>query len=150
VTKITLSQDVFEKLVQHLVEAEEEKNRIFDQYLSKPSRERIHFENLFDEYIRKVNDLIKNTDKSQASNFDIPFVTIGSVVKVQDLTDQEVLSFRIVNPFEININTGDISCLSPVGKSLLLKKVDDEIVVNAPGGVFRYKILSIQLRDFVQ
>ncbi|MCR4419424.1 MAG: GreA/GreB family elongation factor [Clostridia bacterium] len=45
--------------------------------------------------------------------------------------------------FSRNVGGGDIS---PVGKALLLRRVGDEVTVNAPAGVFRYQIRSIRWR----
>lgn len=148
--KISMSQAVFESLVRHLAEAEENKSKFFDQYFPEPSRERNSFEDLFEEYIKQIETLVKNAEKNATADCNLPFVTIGSRVEVQDLTDQEVINYRIVNPQQLDISNGDVSCLSPVGKSLILKKIGDEVVVNAPGGAFRYKILSIQLSDNIQ
>ena len=148
--KISLSQNVYESLVRHLAEAGENKSKLFDQYFPGPSKERSHFEDLYDEYIRRVESLLKNADRSQAAKCELPFVTIGSRVNVRDLTDQEVISYRIVSPYRIDIGNGDVSCLSPVGKSLMLRKVGDEVTVNAPGGSFSYKVLSIQYSDSIQ
>ena len=38
---------------------------------------------------------------------------------------------------------GKISDESPVGKALLGKKIGEEVIVEAPGGEFKLKILSI-------
>ncbi len=145
--KVVLSQAVFENLIRHLLETEEGKSKFIDQYFPEPSKERDDFEDLLDKYLNQINNLVKNASKTDTSDYGIPFVTIGSHVEVQDLTDQEVFSYRIVNPSQDDIGAGDVSCLSPVGKSLLLKKAGDEVEVKAPGGLFRYKVKSIQLLD---
>ncbi|GAB7389021.1 hypothetical protein BSNK01_28590 [Bacillaceae bacterium] len=145
--RVTLSKAVFEKLVKHLVEVEEGKNKLVEQYYPEPSKERYDIERLIRDYINKVNQLIKNVNQSEMTDNRVPFVTIGSEVEIQDLDDQEVFKYRIVSPWEETLREEDVSYLSPVGKSLLLKKVGDEIQVNAPGGVFRYKIKSILLQD---
>ncbi len=144
--KVTLSRAIFENLVKHLVEIEEGKKKLIEKYFLDPSKERDEIEQLIDDYIKRIEQLIKNAKKSQTADNNVPFVTIDSEVEVQDLADQEVFKYRIVSPFHSNVREGDISYLSPVGKSLLLKKVGDEVKVNAPGGIFHYKIKSIQLQ----
>ena len=119
--RVSLSQAVFENLVQHLAEAEEGKNKIFDQYFPEPSKDRNDFADLYDAYIKQIHDLIKSADKSDGAGYEVPFVVIGSRVEVEDLTNREVISYHIVNPFQVNISRGDVSCLSPMGRSLLLK-----------------------------
>lgn len=146
-TKFSLSKDVFEKLVKHLVEMEEGKNKLIDQYYPKLSKERNEFKKFIEDYIKLIDQLIRNIEKSQFNTADnrIPFVILGSEVEVQDLTDGKVFKYRMANPFCDSIKGEDVSCLSPVGKSLLLKKVGDEVGVKAPGGAFYYKIESIWL-----
>lgn len=143
--KLSLSQAVYENLARHLTQAEEEKSKIFDLYFPEPSKDRNDFEDLYESYIRQVNELVTNADKSETFGFEVPFVVIGSTVEVQDLMNNEVINYRIVNPFWGNIGINDVSCLSPMGRSLLLKKAGDEIEVNAPGGLFRYKVISIRM-----
>jgi Transcription elongation factor len=142
--KVTLSKATFENLLKHLVEIEEGKNEVIEQFFPGPSKERNEFEKLIKEYVKQINQLIEDVNPSQTADNKVPFVTIGCEVEVQDLINQEVFKYRIVSPFR-SVKEGDASYLSPVGKSLLLKKVGDEIEINAPGGVFRYKIKSIQL-----
>jgi len=143
--KVTLSQTAFEYLVKHLVEIEEEKNKFCEQYFMGLSQERREFEKLIKDYIEQVQQFIGNAKKSQTADNSIPLVVIGSKLEVQDLDDREVFECRIISPLNGSVNERDISCLSPVGRSLLLKKVGDEIEVNAPGGLFRYKVISVQL-----
>ncbi|MGI9953240.1 GreA/GreB family elongation factor [Moorellaceae bacterium AZ2] len=145
--KVTLSPTTFENLVKHLIEVEEGKSKLIEQYFPKPSKERNEFEKLIEDYIKQIEQLIRNVNKSQSAGDKVPFVTIGSEVEVQDLSDQEqrIFKYHIVSPFYDNVNEGTVSYLSPVGKSLLLKKVGDEVEVKAPGGVFRYRIKSIRL-----
>ena len=145
-TKFSLSNATFENLVKHLVEIEEGKKKLLEQYFPEPSKERYEFEKLFDDYVKQIEQLISNAKKSQDEDNKVPFVTIGSEVEVQDLSDQETFKYRIVSPFHSGARDGDISYLSPVGKSLLLKRIGDEVEVNAPGGVFRYKIKSFRMR----
>jgi len=148
--KVTLSQAVFENLVQHLAEAEEGKNKIFDQYFPEPSKDRNDFADLYETYIRQIDHLVKNAEKSNGFGYEVPFIVIGSKVELEDLSNNEVVSYNIVSPFQVKIDRGDVSCLSPMGRSLLLKKPGDEIEVKAPGGLFRYRVLSVQLSDSTQ
>lgn len=144
--KITLSFNTFEKLVKQLVEMEEGKSKILDDYFPEPSTERTEMTAFIENYIEKVEQLIGNADKSETTDNDIPFVTIGSEVEIEDIIDKESFKYRIMSPFSGDINDGDISYLSPVGKSLLLKRIGDEIEVKAPGGVFQYIIKSIRFQ----
>lgn len=144
--KETLSKATFETLVKHLVEIEGGKNKLLEQYFPEPSKERNEFASFLDEYIERVDQLIKNASKSKNTGNRVPFVISGSEVEVQDLSDQKVFKYRIVIPIHGSVRGGDVSYLSPMGKSLMLRRVGDEVEVKAPGGVFRYQITSIQLQ----
>lgn len=146
VGKITLSKTTFESLVKHLVEVEEGKNKLFQEYFPVPSKERNEMEMLIEDYIKQIDQLVKNTVKTQTTENQVPLVTIGCEVEIQDLSNQEVFKYHIVSPFPGSMKMGDISYLSPVGKTLLLKKVGDKVEVKAPGGIFCYKVKSIQFR----
>jgi len=144
--KVVLSEPAFECLVKHLVEIEEGKNKLLDEFFPRPSKERDEFEILLENYIKQVDELIRKVKKSSKAGNKLPFVTIGSEVEIQNLSDKETHKYRIITPFRGSVKDGDISYLSPVGKSLLLRKVGDVIEVKAPGGIFHYKIKSIRLQ----
>lgn len=141
---VTLSKEIFENLIKQLVYLEEEKLNIVDQYFPKISKNRNDFKEFIDDYIKRIDLLLKNSKKSEINNNFIPFVTVSSEVEIQDVDYDDTLTFRIIDPAIGSVKDGDASYLSPVGKSLLLKKVGDEATVKAPGGVFRYKIKSIK------
>ncbi len=143
--KLVLSKTVFENLVKHLVDIEDGKSRLFEKYFLEPSKERNEYEKIFDNYITKIDHLIRSTTVTDDAENCIPFSIIGSEVEVKDIESDEVFKFRIVPPFQENVGSTDVSCLSPVGKSLLLKKVGEKAIVNAPAGVFHYQIKSINL-----
>jgi transcription elongation factor GreA len=70
-------------------------------------------------------------------------VQIGSTVVIRDEVGKEE-TFRIVGPTEANPRDGLISYESPMGTAVLNQKVGNEILVTAPGGIFRYRLLSVR------
>ena len=70
-------------------------------------------------------------------------VNLGSQVTVQDLETGDKDQYRIVGSQEADPMGGRISEDSPFGKALIGKEVGDEVVVEAPIGVLRYKLLEI-------
>ena len=52
--------------------------------------------------------------------------------------------YRIVGPDEFDMAPGYISMDSPLAKALLRKRLDEEVVVEAPGGARAYVIVSIE------
>jgi transcription elongation factor GreA len=71
-------------------------------------------------------------------------VSIGSTVKVKDKEFDEIVEYTIVGSAEADPYELKISNESPVGKSLLGKKVGDVVDVQIPDGVTKYEILEIK------
>lgn len=71
-------------------------------------------------------------------------VGIGTTVKLYDYEFEEEIEYHIVGTTEIDIANSKISLESPVGRALFGKHKDDEIDVEIPDGVNKYKILDIK------
>lgn len=143
--KIILSKPVFENLLLHMVNMEHDKNMLVDEYFPEQTKERNRFRDLLENYITKIDFLIRNNlSIGENSENSLPFVVINSDVEVLDMKTNDVFYYRMVTPYN-NKEANDVSIFSPVGKSLLLKKVGDEVTINTPGGKLKYKIQSIKL-----
>ena len=70
-------------------------------------------------------------------------VGIGITVKLYDVEMDEELEFKIVGTKEADINKGKMSDESPIGAALIGHKVGDEVDVETPDGVEKFKILEI-------
>jgi len=71
-------------------------------------------------------------------------VKIGSTVQVQNITDHDKPeSYMIVGSTETDPIAAKISNESPIGIAVIDHKEGDEVVVNAPVGKLKYKILKI-------
>ena len=70
-------------------------------------------------------------------------VGIGTQVTVHDFEFDEDITYGIVGATEVDIKNNKISNESPVGKALIGAKKGDEVEVETPGGVIKYKILAI-------
>ncbi|MFH1640263.1 MAG: transcription elongation factor GreA [Chloroflexota bacterium] len=69
-------------------------------------------------------------------------VGVGSKVTVR-YQDGKVEMYHIVGSAEVNPSRGQISNISPVGQSLLGKKIGDEIEVAAPSGRLKLQVIAI-------
>lgn len=142
---VILSKLKFQNLILHLVNIEDDKKKLIEEYFPHPSKERTRFSNVLDNYIARIDFLIKNNiSVGESTDNSFPFVIINSEVEVQDIGTNEIIKFRIISPFN-NKDVNDVSYLSPVGRSLLLKGVGDEVTIDTPGGKLSYKIQSIKL-----
>ena len=71
-------------------------------------------------------------------------VTLGSIVKVVDLEDNEEYVYTIVGSQEANPREGRISDDSPLGKGLHGHKKGQKVQVEAPVGMLSFKIVSVK------
>ena len=61
-------------------------------------------------------------------------IAFGSTVKVYDSTKDEELEYKLVTSEEADVAKGLISTTSPIGRSLMGKRVGDTAVVVTPSG----------------
>ena len=71
-------------------------------------------------------------------------VGVGSVVRVRDLETSDEWEWNIVGTVEADPAENRISNESPVGRSLINKKIGDTATVEIPAGVAKYEILDIR------
>ena len=86
---------------------------------------------------------LRNAVVVDDSDLDNSIINVGNKVKVLDVEFDEEEEFMIVGSAEADVNENKISNESPVGKTLLGKKVGDVIPVETPGGTVNYKVLEI-------
>ena len=94
--------------------------------------------------IAEVENILANYVVIEEHETDPNSVRLGSKVKVLDLEFEEEESYQVVGSQEADPMNGRISEDSPFGKALLGNAVGDEVQVEAPAGVLRYRILEIQ------
>jgi transcription elongation factor GreA len=70
-------------------------------------------------------------------------VGFGAIVTLENLSNRGKVTYKIVGPDESDISSGKISIASPLGKALIGKEVNDEVIVQTPGGTKNYTILKI-------
>lgn len=71
-------------------------------------------------------------------------IHLGSSVKIFDLTNERERELTIVGSFEADPLQDRISVVSPVGKSLIGRSVGDEVDVETPKGIVRYRIENVE------
>ena len=95
--------------------------------------------------IKEIAEKLRNAEIIDESNLDSKTVSIGSIVKLQDMELDETVEIKIVGSSEAVIMTNKISNESPIGQSLIGKKKGAVVDVNTPSGVLKYKIISISI-----
>jgi len=71
-------------------------------------------------------------------------IGLGSTVVLMDLDKNEEVTYRLTTSEEADVQAGQISTSSPIGKSLLNKEVGDLITIRIPGGVKEVEVLSLK------
>lgn len=94
--------------------------------------------------ILQLENMFKNASVVDEADIPTDKVGVGSIVKVKDYEFEEIMDLSIVGSAEANPIENKISNESPVGKSLIGKKVGDVIEVPIPDGVSKYEILEIR------
>ncbi len=93
--------------------------------------------------ILEIEKMLRNVKIIDDHNAIPNEVGLGSTVTLLDVETGEQLVYMIVGSAEADPSNSRISNESPVGKALLGRKVGDEIEVNVPVGVLRYRIEAI-------
>lgn len=93
--------------------------------------------------IMKLEGLLSNARIIDESEIKTDEVSIGSIVTVKDVEFDEIMEYTIVGATEADPYENKISNESPVGKSLIGKKVGDVIEVQVPDGFAKFEIQKI-------
>lgn len=143
--QIVLSRAAFEALLASLTNLEEAKEKLLDDFFPVPSRERDVMIGVLEDYTRRVGETLRTVTVSEDGPDRFPYVVIGSRVCVQEPGTAALYTYRLIGPFHTEVGFEDVSFLSPMGRALLLREVEDTVTVKAPGGTFSYRICSITL-----
>jgi transcription elongation factor GreB len=71
-------------------------------------------------------------------------IYFGAWIELEDLGSGEACRYRVVGPDETDAARGWISVDSPLARSALRKRVDDEFEAPLPGGSRRFAVLAIR------
>jgi transcription elongation factor GreA len=96
---------------------------------------------------RRINELTNQlTTSSIIKDSDIPAgkAFLGSTVTILDLESEEQLQYKLVSEPEADILENKISVRSPVGKGLMSTEEGQEVEIQVPAGILKYKILKIE------
>jgi transcription elongation factor GreA len=94
--------------------------------------------------LRQIEDKLARAEVIDTSGETPDRVRFGATVLVEDLNSGEETQYTIVGEDEADVSKGLISVLSPVGRSLIGKEVDDDVTVRVPSGTKEYSIREIR------
>lgn len=93
--------------------------------------------------IIEIEEMLKNVEIIEDVKGNAKTVMVGVKVKVLDEEYGDECEYRVVGSTEADPREGKISDESPVGRALMGKKIGDEVIVEAPGGEFKLKVVGI-------
>ena len=94
---------------------------------------------------KRINEIenLLTTVKIVKSDENSGVVHVGRTVTIYDYDIEEEEEYKIVGPTEVDIAQNMISDESPLGKALLGKRAGEEVSFEAPGGVIKVKLISV-------
>ena len=93
--------------------------------------------------IAEIESILKKAKVIDEHELSTEIVHVGSLVRIQDMADEQEYQYKIVGSSESDPINGRISDESPIGKGLLEHKVDDIVEIDTPGGTCKYRIMEI-------
>ena len=73
-------------------------------------------------------------------------VMFGATVSMEDVDSEEELTYQLVGTFEADFKNGSISIESPIGRALMGREVDDEVVIQVPRGKRTVVITDVEYK----
>lgn len=98
---------------------------------------------LLEAQIAHLEETISNAEVVEDDNISIDEIGIGSIIKIKNISSDNIETLQIVSTTEADANEGKISDDSPIGKAAMKKKVGDIFIVEAPVGEIRFEVIDI-------
>lgn len=96
-----------------------------------------------DRRVRFLNSRLADFEVVDIANQKSDVIKFGATVTV--LVDDELeRQYVILGPDEVDLDKSRISFLSPIGRSLMGKRVGDSVEVQTPSGEHEYEILNFE------
>lgn len=93
--------------------------------------------------ILQLESMLRSAKVVSDEDVDTEQVGVGALVTVLDIDENEEMEFTLVGSAEADPMNGRISNESPLGRSLIGRRVGDETQAQIPDGVMRLRILGI-------
>ena len=95
--------------------------------------------------IQQIEDIIARANVIDVTKIENQGTVIfGSTITVQNLENNEKIKYKIVGQDEADASKNLIYFKSPIGKSLIGKKVKDIVSVNTPSGEKNFEIMEVK------
>ncbi len=96
--------------------------------------------------IKELNDKIARAQVIDPASIDSEKIVFGATVTLFDTESEKEVTYQLVGEEEADIKKGRISVTSPVGKALIGREEDDEVVIQVPSGTRVYEVTEIEYK----
>ena len=93
--------------------------------------------------IEELEKILKNAEVIDEAEFEQGKINIGCTIKLYDYDFDEEVEYRLVGSTEADILNNKISNESPIGMALIGAGIGQEIAVEGPDGVCKFRVLDI-------
>ncbi|MBT3353992.1 MAG: transcription elongation factor GreA [Candidatus Scalindua sp.] len=153
--KVYMSEDGYQRLTKELDEMKNSKRAEIQEAIATARefgdlKENAEYhaareaQGLLEAKIRQLEDKLARTEIVDSSNIPTDAIHFGAKVEVEDLDTGDIENYELVGAGDDDPMNDKILVSSPFAQALLEHKVGDEVEVNAPAGVLRFKILKIE------
>jgi len=98
--------------------------------------------------IRRLEEKLRNSKVVDEGAVPTDMVFLGSVVRLRDTEDKSEELYKIVGQssgsFNFDSDEIEVTATSPMGESLMKRRVGDIVKVSLPRGEKRYKVVEIR------
>lgn len=91
-----------------------------------------------------IEKMLRNVEVIEESDLNQNKINLGNTIKLYDAEFEEEVVYTLVGSAEADPQQGRISNESPLGIALIGHEVGDEVDVDAPDGVIKFKVLEIK------
>lgn len=93
--------------------------------------------------IANIERMLRNVRIIDEDEVNTDVVTVGSKVRLKDLTHGDEVEYTLVGSAEADPAAARISNESPVGRAVMGRSVGEVVEVDAPLGTIKYEIIDI-------
>ena len=103
-----------------------------------------HQQGIIEARIRDFEAKLSSSEVIDPKSLSGDRVMFGATVRLEDVDTDEHLTYQLVGTEEADLKQGKISVESPIGRALLGKSEDDEVIIKVPKGRRTVVVLGIQ------
>ena len=94
--------------------------------------------------ISELEELIQTAEIINESEMDENVANLGSTILLFDEEFEEEVEYSIVSTNEADPMNARISDRSPIGAAMIGKTIGDEVEVETPGGLLKFRVLKVE------